>query len=351
MINFEYIDTIEKFQSIIPHLQEQTHIALDLECENNLHHYGVYISLIQLSTPTNHYILDILALQTLDPLKPILEDPNIQIIIHDFSFDLRILNHQFQARIQNLFDTQMAALLLGIEKIGLGNLLEEYFNIQKERKYQRVDWTQRPLSTDKLEYAIKDTAYLLQLKDILIKLLQEKKRLQWHTQECEYLESIDFNYHIQVYSDLTGFTHLSDKARAMLHVLFDIREQFAKKLDLPVFKIMGNKVMLEYASKPPRNWNHAKRVHPIIRKNAHHLNNLTHNTMQGPGEKLQRKPRKRMAKHLAEKVKVLTEKRNTIANQLTLRAHLIANNEQLRDIILTNTSNSLRAWQRDLLQS
>src|SRR3989338_3330585 len=148
MVDFELISNKERLHNICQELSNLTELAVDLECENNLHHYGAYITLIQLSSRQKNWIIDILAFQKegLASLFEIFKQPTIQKIFHDVSFDFRILYHQFGCQPKNIFDTQIAAFLLGKEQVGLGSLLAEAFSIHKASKFQRVDWTRRPLS-------------------------------------------------------------------------------------------------------------------------------------------------------------------------------------------------------------
>ena len=189
-MNYIFIDDFEKLTNESRKWNELKEIAIDIECENNLHHFGAYISLIQLSSRGKNWVIDALAVKDLSPFLNILENKNIQKVIHDVSFDLRILNQQ--AKTLNIYDTQLAALFLGKENLGLKNLLEDYFGIHKQKKFQRVDWTRRPLSKEMLAYAVQDSAYLLQLKDKLDAELSAKGRLSWVEEECALLEKMNY---------------------------------------------------------------------------------------------------------------------------------------------------------------
>ena len=249
-------------------LSKEKSIAIDLECENNLHHYGVFISLIQISSPTTHWIVDVLKLKQIDCLINILEDTTIEIIIHDVSFDLRILAKQFNCYPQHIFDTQLAALLLGKEKVGLKNLLEEYCNIGKESKFQMADWTRRPLTKAMLEYAAKDSMYLHKVKESLLKDLTKKGRLEWVKEEMVYLNTIRFEYPTPQWHDVKCVKSTEAEVMGRIKELHAVRESIAKKVDRPVHFIFNNKQLIEFATTPP-DWDTVKRVHPVVRRSAH----------------------------------------------------------------------------------
>ena len=345
MTAFKLIKTQEQLNNLTKELNKEKIIAIDIECENNLHHYGAYISLIQISTKTKHYILDVLSLGSIKPFKEILLNKNIQKVFHDVGFDFRILNHQFNCIPKNTFDTQLAALLLGKEKIGLGNLFEEYFNITKEKKFQRVDWTKRPLSQEMLAYAIKDTAYLLQLKEKLEQELIDKNRLTWIIEENKKLESMDFSYKEQAFIDIPRAKSLTPKQKSVLKLLFQERNRLAKRLDKPPYRIISNKLLIEFAQRPPKKWNRVKGIHPRLRQQGPKL--LIKIKHVKPYEAEKRKP---SLNRSSTAVKHLTELRNEVAKEHAVPGHLLASLDQLSKILTTKKLTSLRPWQRKLLK-
>ena len=246
-------------------------IAVDIECENNLHHFGCFISLIQLSTKKNNYVVDVLKVRNPSYILSVLEDENIEKVFHDVDFDFRILSEQFGCRPKNIFDTKVAAEMLGKEKPGLSFLLNEYFNIEKKNKFQMADWTKRPLSREMLEYAINDTAYLLELKSVLEKELKEKEMLVAAKSRFRQIESAEYKLKKQSYCDIKGYSSLPPEEKKRLKQIFLFREKWAKKLDKPPFFIIGNKKLIELAKNPPSNWKYVKSVHPIVRKKGNEL--------------------------------------------------------------------------------
>ncbi len=345
MTTFKLIKKQEELNSLTKELNEEKIIAIDIECENNLHHYGAYISLIQISTKTKHYILDVLSLGSIEPFKEILLNQNIQKVFHDVGFDFRILNHQFKCIPRNTFDTQLAALLLGKEKIGLGNLFEEYFNITKEKKFQRVDWTRRPLSQEMLAYAIKDTAYLLELKRKLEQELIEKNRLNWIVEENKKLESMDFSYKEQSFIDLPRAKSLTPKQKSVLKLLFAERNRLAKRLDKPPYRIISNEQLIEFAQKPPIQWDQVRGIHPRLKSEGPRL--LIKIKHVKPYKAEVREPSINRSNAV---IKNLTEIRNEIAEEYEIPGHILASLDQLSKITVTHKLTSLRPWQRKLLK-
>jgi len=352
MINFTFIQTEKELEQACLGLNQQKELAIDIECENNLHHYGVFISLIQISSRDKNWVVDVLKFHHIDPLKEVLENKNIVKVFHDVSFDFRILNHQFHIQPKNVFDSQMAVLLLGKETMGLGGLLEEYFHVQKEKKFQRVDWCKRPLTEEMLSYAVKDTAYLLGLKDKLQQELQEKGRLEWMKQESQHLEQVEFIYQDQQYIDLSGAKKMLPKELALLHALFEMREKTAEKVDRPNFMVMRNEILLELVRNPPQElntWRNLRGVHPIVKREALSWLKTVEKIKAGLGEIYTSQAKKLNPKQFAWKEELM-DLRKFLGEKLKIRGHVIISNDQIIEIVVSQSLDCLRSWQKELVK-
>ena len=351
-MDFYYITTDNDLKQASIEWKKEKEIGIDLECENNLHHYGVYISLVQISSKNKHWIIDVIQVNNHKPLIQTLIDPNIQKIFHDLSFDLRVIQHQWQCYPKNIFDTQLAALFLGKNELSLGSLLEEYFNIQKERKFQKADWTKRPLSMEMLAYATKDSKYLIPLRDKLKNELKKKERFNWVKEELSYIEKKGFNYKQGTYIDLRGAKMLSDKEKSILKKLFALRESLAKKVDRPPYFVMNNKKLINLVKDPPisiDNWKRIHGVHPIVKKNAKEFFESVKDASQKV-IKTQEIERKRMSGKQKKETHILNLKAETLGEKYHIKKHLILSKDQIRDIVLSKTFKSLRNWQKKLVQ-
>ncbi|MBI4980529.1 HRDC domain-containing protein [Candidatus Woesearchaeota archaeon] len=319
-------------------------LAIDLECENNLHHYGVFISLIQISSSSKNWIIDVLKFKALTPLKDVLENKNILKVFHDVSFDFRILNYQLNIHPQNVFDTQMAALLLGKEMLGLSSLLEEYFGIKKDSRFQKIDWCRRPLSPQMLEYAVKDTAYLLRLKQKLEEDLFKLNRSSWLKEECAAVDKVEFTYGPQ--------TYLDPRELALLHALFDLRENTAKRINRPAFMMMGNKILMGLVASPITDvgaFRNLPGVHPMVRAEAKTWIDTIKKALSGPGENYVSHYKKLTPEQFQKKEEFI-ELRNKKAKEMGLRGHILASEEQIIECVVNGTSSPLKDWQREVLK-
>src|ERR1044071_9468529 len=153
-----YVDTPDGADRFLGTLADTRELALDTEGAS-FHRFVDRIYLLQLTAPTGSAIIDPLGVGELPALGRLLEDPEVEIVFHDADYDLRLLHQDYGWHVRRIFDTRVAAQLLGIKTFGLAALLEREFGVRLDKKHQRADWSMRPLTADMLDYAAQDTKY------------------------------------------------------------------------------------------------------------------------------------------------------------------------------------------------
>jgi ribonuclease D len=250
-----YVDTAEALDAAAEQIVQATLVAADTEAAG-FHRYHDRICLLQLSTREATFVVDTLALEHLRPLAQPFADPDVEVVFHDADYDLRLLFRDFGLRVRGLFDTKIAAQFLGEPSIGLASLLERYLGVKLEKKYQRADWAQRPLSSPMLEYAALDTAHLPALRDTLRERLQQAGRLEWAEEEFRVQESASREPPDgpadQAYLRMKGIRDLRPRQLGALQALHAWREQQARDRDLAPFRVLPNEVLIELARQMPR---------------------------------------------------------------------------------------------------
>lgn len=328
-------------------------LAIDLEAENNLHHYGTKLSIIQISTRSGDWIIDVLALKDLTPIKKLFEDSYIVKVFHDVSFDFRILNQYQKITPKNIFDTSIAAQLLGYKQVGLGSLLEKFFGVVKEKKFQKADWTKRPLNREMLEYAAGDTKYLIKLKEVLEKELLEKNRLDWAKEEFNYLEKHDYREEPLSFTDIKGTGKLNPTQLSVLKEIYDVREKLAKSLDKPVYFVINNKLLLDLAQNPPKSehtWKALKGVHPAVKSSSKLFQKAVNKGLKSKVTDFNKKGKfKRMTKAQQRRFDELDEVRKKISKQLGIEGHWLLDRYEMIDLAVGGSITSLKRWQQKLL--
>lgn len=250
---FVYLDSQELFAGFAAQIAGTPLLAVDTEAAS-FHRYRDRIYLVQLSTREHTAVVDPLAVPDLSLLGRMLADPAVETVFHDADYDLRILHRDYGYTAAKLFDTRVAAQLLNEPGIGLAALLEKYQRVTLDKKYQRADWSLRPLLAGMLEYAADDTRYLPALRDILRDKLVAAGRWHWAEEEFGLLEQVRWapaGPPEEAYLRLKGARTLKGHQLAVLRELVAWREQTAAELDRAPFRVLMNEALLGIAKTMP----------------------------------------------------------------------------------------------------
>lgn len=210
--------------------------------------------MLQLSTPEHNAIIDPLTAGRLAALGTLLEDSDVEIVFHDADYDLRLLHQDYGWHVTNIFDTRVAAQLLGLRTFGLSALLERYFGVRLDKKHQRADWSMRPLTPGMLDYAAQDTRFLLDLRNRLATDLRAKGRWAWAQEEFERLEGTRWpaDEGSDAFLRVKGARDLTRRELSILHEIVLWRDAIAAGLDRATFRVVGNETLLEVARLAPK---------------------------------------------------------------------------------------------------
>ena len=246
-----YLDTpstVDKFLASIA----TPILALDTEGAS-FHRFVDRIYLLQLSTRNETAIIDPLPIGSPAGLGRLLEDPSVEIVFHDADYDLRLLYQDYRWQVRNIFDTRVAAQLLGIKAFGLAALLERYFGVKLDKKHQRADWSMRPLTADMLDYAALDTRWLLGLRDRLREQLEQAGRWAWAAEEFARIEGTRWEPEDPEtgFMRLKGARDLNRRELAVLRELVPWRDVVARELDRATFRVIGNEQLLDISRTQP----------------------------------------------------------------------------------------------------
>jgi ribonuclease D len=247
-----YLDTTSTVDTFLASIANARILALDTEGAS-FHRFVDRIYLLQLSTREHTAILDPIPIGKPPTLGQLLEDSGVEIVFHDADYDLRLLRQDYGWLVRNIFDTRLAAQLLGIKSFGLAALLERYFGVKLDKKFQRADWSMRPLSQGMLDYAAQDTIHLLELRDRLHHDLDRAGRLDWAREEFALLEGTRWADEDPAASFLRikGARDLTRRELALLRELVPWRDDIARAMDRATFRVLGNEQLLEIAKRRP----------------------------------------------------------------------------------------------------
>lgn len=251
---YKYIDSDKDFERFYETLQCEKIIAVDLEADS-MHHFKEKVCLIQIAGRKTACVLDPLKIDDFSKFKILMEDEKIEKVFHGSDFDIRSLDREYKIQINNLFDTEIACRFLGIKERGLAALLKKYFNVFQDKKFQKKDWSVRPLPDEMISYSIVDVLYLIELKGILEEKLKEMQRLEWAKEEFLKQTEVKYTDNTDNYKFLKfkGAGRMDRKTLAVLESLLLMRMENAERKDLPLFKVLGAGEISQIALNKPAN--------------------------------------------------------------------------------------------------
>lgn len=328
-------------RDLMARLSGEGTLALDTEA-SSFHRFHERIGLIQLSDRKETWLLDPLALPDMGALGKLLGTEGNETVIHDADYDLRLLKRMYGFRVRHIFDTLIAAELVNEPELGLASLMKKYFNIQLDKRYQKADWTKRPLTQGMLDYAAMDTRNLIALRDVLAAKLNDLGRMAWAVEEFGLLTEIPFQAHDDQtpgFLRIKGAKALRPKELAILRELHAWRDSVAARIDRAPFMVLGNEVMLALSRQPvssPAELAALKGIGPsIMEKHAADILAALERGLAVPKDQWPRMERpKRWPRDPAfdERFKRLKVVRDELAARYELRPGIIAANQLLTDI-------------------
>jgi ribonuclease D len=247
-----YLDTSSTVDAFLTSIANERILALDTEGAS-FHRFVDRIYLLQLSTREHTAIIDPMPIGTPALLGKLLEGRDVEVVFHDADYDLRLLQQDYRWHVRNIFDTRVAAQLLGIRAFGLAALLERYFGVKLDKKHQRADWSMRPLPQGMLDYAAQDTIHLLELRDRLKHDLEHAGRWDWAREEFSLLEGTKWgdDDSANAFLRIKGARDLTRRELAILRELVPWRDAIARQLDRATFRVIGNEQLLDIARQQP----------------------------------------------------------------------------------------------------
>jgi len=356
------IETAADLEALIARLRREPLLAVDTEAAS-FHRYRDRVYLLQISSRTETAVVDPIAVGGLAPFAEVLADPAIEIVFHDADYDLRLLDREYGLGAANLFDTRIAAQLLNEPGVGLAALLEKYLDVRLDKRFQRADWSARPLSQGMLDYAASDTTHLPELRDILRRQLEERGRLTWAEEEFGLLAFTRYtppNGDEPAYLRIKGAKALRGQELAVLRELYEWREEVAQRADKATFRILNNDPILAMARTPPTDVAGLKAIPGIsgdqAERRGKEILSAVQRGLQVPEGDLPRIPRAPRRQHdpaLEARLERLKTARNRLATELELAPGVLCPNGTLEAIARANPGSmdemtaipELRRWQ------
>jgi ribonuclease D len=232
---------------ILPRLCHFDRIAVDTEADS-LHCYFEKLCLIQLTFDGEDLLIDPLAQVDLQPLCTALAEK--EIVLQGMDFDLRLLRRSFELPVREVFDTVIAARMLGLREFSYAALVQQYFGVTLAKGSQKANWARRPLPHAMETYAKNDTHFLLPLAEKMEKQMRDLGRMEWFRQSCQRALAQTLVSRERDPDEawrITGSGTLPPRTGAVLRAIWQWRDAEAQAADRPAFHILQNSAMIEAA--------------------------------------------------------------------------------------------------------
>lgn len=338
---YTLVDQPGQLEPLIAALEKVDEISMDTEADN-MYHYKTRLCLIQILVGKRIFLVDVLAPGLdLDPLWKQLR--RLHLVMHGSDFDLRLLQSICNLRVPSLFDTMLAAQLLGRKRIGLAALLQDHFGVELDKNGQKANWSKRPITPKLLDYAALDVFHLPELRSLLSKELNKLGRYEWFEQQCRAqidAGSLGFSSPDENDWRIGNADKLRGPGLGVLHAVWHWREEQARRLDTPPFKVCGNEALLRLAKAAEEGRDEAGILQGfhLGKRHSRLVSSLSDAVKSGMQRDPRSLPRRRVQRSSpltsAELARqdLLRNYRDKVAGELGLDPTLIANRAQLAQL-------------------
>jgi len=252
-MDYQYIDSNAQLAEFCGKINNAGYCAIDTEFVREKTYYAV-LALIQVASEKHMACIDPLTIDNFDPFIELIQNRELIKVFHSPSQDLEILFQRFSCMPQPVFDTQLAAAVLGYDhQIGYADLVNQIIGIKLEKKHTRANWSRRPLTEDEINYAMDDVRYLLPVYQTLKTELEDKKRYAWIEKDLLAMTSVS-NYQIEtadLWRRLKGVQKLRGVELQIARHLCQWREQMAQQINLPRRWVVKDDLIIEIARLKP----------------------------------------------------------------------------------------------------
>ena len=355
-VGTEFIDTDAGLMELCDRLRGQPVLALDTEFLREKT-YRAQLCLLQVAAEGVVACVDPLAIDSLDPLLDIIYDPSVIKVMHSARQDMEIFYDMRGELPKPLFDSQVAATLLGYgEQVGYANLVKGMLGVELDKMHTRTDWTQRPLDEAQIEYAADDVRYLFKMYFQQVEILEAKNRLDWLQEDFDELTNI-ITYsppEETLWKRVKGRQKLKGVQLAILRDLAVWREDQAKKINRPRRWVLKDDVMVDISRFAPGEIAGLEKIRGLENKTIqNHGADLLAAIEQGQNSSKENWPKKIEGRRLSQTqdalVDVLMAVLRARGAEHEVSPALLANRKELENLILGQTDSPvLHGWRAEL---
>ena len=250
-MDYSYLDTDQKIEDAVSHFETLERIAVDFECEFNLHIYGEHLCLIQIFDGSSYYLIDPRADGVTKKGLEVFFSSSVKKLWFDCQSDASLVFKVYGLRIASIFDVRVLAETLGFHG-NLKALESEYLHIESDlnkKKNQQANWLKRPLPESQIEYALEDVAHLMELEDVLVPLVHERKLDK--NAESAMRKATSPKKPLPGWTKIGGWKRLTKEEKVYARNIFIARDKIAKRFNVPAARVMDKHLITDLAKERP----------------------------------------------------------------------------------------------------
>ena len=335
------VSTPVELAGLMQHLLAAPRLAVDTE-SNSFYAYHERLCVLQISTPDADYVIDPLPIDDLSPLAEVFANPGIEKIFHAAQEDIRLIKKTLACPVENIFDTMVAARIAGWKEVGLAACLKNHFHVILNKKLQRSDWGRRPLSSEQIQYAAKDTHYLVRLREHLHQELLRLGRLEEAIEQFSHISQVELvkkEFDPESFRKLKGARELDPRGLAVLRELFLYREERARAINRPVFMVLPDLLLVRLAQTHPPDHAHLKSTPGVTgfildRHGRGILEAVARGKLAPPVGPQERKPQRMFDARQMSRYERLRAWRQNKAAQRGVESDVILSNQAMKELAL-----------------
>ncbi len=337
-MNVQWMDTADAVARFVDEIDGI--VAVDTESDH-FHAYQARVCLIQACTHDAAALIDPLALDQ-DALRPFLDmlaNPSVEKVFHAGRNDMGEFDRDYQVNVEGFFDTQIACRFLNKGGSGLSWLLEDFFDVKTSKKYQRFDWTTRPIPEEPAEYAATDVLYLLPARERLLGELEEAGWLEPFRQQCQYVASAtrysENPFDPEGWRRIKSKKNLDGRTRSVLAALYQWRHELCVEVNRAALHVLKDGALMRLATKTPTTVEKLQHIGGISRfiidEHAEDLLKVIAEAKNAepPPARLERRSSNRPSDEVLRRVKIIKKWRNAKASDLGIPTEFIATNSTI----------------------
>ena len=257
-----YISTYEELSAFCERAARFDAIAVDTEFLRE-RTYHPRLCLVQVATPDECVVIDVIAIDNLAPLAILMRDEGTVKVFHACSQDMEVLNYTLGALPAPIFDTQVAAAFLGERmQASYNGMVHAFCGVTLPKSESLTDWSRRPLTPEQIEYALDDVRYLIKAYDVIMERLDKSGRASWVLDEIKPLT--DRSHYVVdrrvAFKRVKRVNSLTRRQLAVARELAAWREARAEYSNIPRKWLMSDEVLIALSKRPPHDAASLRRV-------------------------------------------------------------------------------------------